>query len=385
MTGDTSVPSVFGFQMSQSVGKVPRDRKRRLSDPVPYRKPAKGQAMPTTRHSPTRASSSQGTEPSSGDVLRELALLRRSIESRFVESAERADSMKDELLLKLDSNDQAVSEVQLAIADVTLSVDKNQRAICEVRAEVERRELELPRKVKAIVQDALARNSGGQRPRPMSDQARVEPSREETSAATSSSDRRSEAYSTARRSLRLWPVSREGSLRDRTVEFMVHELLLDQQYASDLEFSVKRVGNPRASGPAPANGVRDEVLVEFKSIRDRDDVRSHAKNLERRGRGLRLEVPDHLWPSFRVLQNIGYELKQKHDSLKRNVLFDDASEDLKLDVCIGGQWRTIYPSGARESLSKLTRTSQSARISLSAGELDDLLIPDDDSMEAQDS
>lgn len=189
--------------------------------------------------------------------------------------------MKDELLSKLDSNDQAVSEVLVAITDVTLSVDKNQRAIHEVRVEVERRELELLRKGNAIVQEALAKSSAGQRPRPLPEHARVEPSREETSAANASSDRKSEAYLVARRSLRLWPVSREGNLRDRTVEFLVAELLLDQQYAANLDFSVKRVGNPRSNGPVPDSGVRDEVLVEFRSIRDRDDMRSHAKKILR--------------------------------------------------------------------------------------------------------
>ena len=378
--------------MSQSGGKLSRDRKRRLSDPAPYKKPPKGPAvMPTTRHSPTRQASSQGAaEPSSGDVLRELALLRRSIESRFVESAEKVDSMKDELMSKLESNDQAVSEVQLAITDVTLSVDKNQCAIHEVRAEVERRELELPHKVKTIVQEALAKAEAarpavvGLRPRPIAGNIRVEPSREDRSSL-GSGDRKSEAYAAARKSIRLWPVSREGDLRERTVEFLVHELLLDQQYAIDLDFTVKRVGSPRSASAASGAGAgaRDEVLLVFNSIRDRDDVRSHAKNLERRGRGLRLEVPDHLWPSFRALQNIGYELKQKHQSLKRNLLFDDSAEDLKLDVCINGTWKTIYPSGAREALAKVTRAPAPGRGTLSVDELGNLLAEDTENMDAE--
>ena len=372
--------------MSHSGGKIPRDRKRRLSDPAPYRKPAKGIAMPTTRHSPTRAPSSQG-EPSSGDVLRELALLRKSLETRFAESAQKTDSMKEELLLKLDSNDQAVSEVQLAITDVTLSVDKNQRAIHEVRAEVERREHELPGKVRTIVQEALARLDppsrptllGGQRPRPVAGLDRVEPSREDRSRT---GDKKAEAYSKARRSLRLWPVSREGSLRDRTVEFLVQELLLEENYATDLQFEVRRVGNPKAGA---SSGVKDEVLVVFESVRDRDDVRSHARNLERRGRGVRLEVPDHLWPSFRVLQSIGFELKQKHPTMKRNVLFDDNLEDLKLDICIDGQWRTVLPTGARESLSRMAREPSTGAASISSQEIDNLWsgAPSSEDMDAQ--
>ena len=94
-------------------------------------------------------------------------------------------------------------------------------------------------------------------------------------------------------------------MKQRTVEFLVNELLLDQQHATDLTFEAKRVGSSRGRNAATRN-VKDEVLVVFESVRDRDDVWSYAKNLERRGRGLRLEVPDHLWPSFRVLQSIGY-------------------------------------------------------------------------------
>lgn len=148
---------------------MPRERKRRTSDPAPYKKPPKV-AMPTTRHSPARASATPA-EPSTADVLLELALLRRSIEGKITVSDTRVESMREELLSKLDANDQAVSEVQLAITDVTLSVDQNQRAIHEVRAEVERREMELPQKVKSIVQEALVKSARtgagapGRRPR----------------------------------------------------------------------------------------------------------------------------------------------------------------------------------------------------------------------------
>ena len=128
------------------------------------------------------------------------------------------------------------------------------------------------------------------------------------------------AYSIARRSLRLWPVSMEGNLKERTVEFLVNELLLDQQFASDLVFEVKRAGRPK-SRDQTSQAICDEVLVRFESSRDRDDVKSYAKNLERKGRGVRLKIPDALWPSFRVLQDLGYEQRQKYKNLKRNVLF----------------------------------------------------------------
>ena len=379
--------------MSQPGGKTTRERKRRISDPAPYKKPSKAPSpMPTTRHSPTRPATptlGPAAEPSAADVLRELAQLRRSIETKFTESSTQVVNLKAELLSKLDDNDQAVSEVQLAITDVTLSVDQNQRAIHEVRAEVERREIELPQKVKAIVQEALSKTNGGsttspargQRPRYRGTASSQPPlvDLEEVEAGIAHVDKKGEAYERARRSLRLWPVSREGDLKERVVEFMVNELRLDQQHAAGLNFSAKRVGGTRQ--PGAAAGVKDEVLLAFDSVGERDDVRTFAKNLERRGRGLRLEIPDHLWPSFRALQSIRYELKQKNENLKRNIRFDDENKDLKLDVCLDGEWRTIFPEGARHSLSKLGRP-RPGRNPLSHDELDGLLAGEMETQEA---
>ena len=376
--------------MSQVKSKITRDRKRRSSDQSsPYHIPPKTAGMPATRRSPARASSPvPQPDPPLSDVLKELTLLRQAMKVKFLESGAKVDNLKSEVIAKLDANDQAVAELQVTVSDVTLSVDANQRAIQQVRAEVERREVELPLRVEAIVQEALATHPP--RPPHLGVKPRQVQRLDELESAFSTedeprSDRRDEAYSRARRSLRLWPISKEGNLKERTEEFLVNELLLDQQHAVGLSFEVKRVGNSARSRDSAPRTIRDEVLVVFESVRDRDDVRSFAKNLERRGRGLRLEVPDHLWPSFRVLQSIGYELKQKHPGLKLNVLFDDENKNLKLDVCTGTDlpWRTIYPDGARQSLTKLGKVSAPERTALSAGELDELLAGGDQDMEGQ--
>ena len=383
--------------MSQSKGKITRDRKRRISAPVPYEIPPKTLAgMPTTRHSPARASntaqSAQATaDPPMSEVLRELTLLRQSMETKFLESGAKVDNLKTEVLAKLEDNDQAIAELQETVTEVTLSVDRNQRAIQEVRAEVEKREVELPLRVKKIVQEALAGSrptrgetrgeTRGQKPRPWGrTHEETEDTHDQADHQTNPDAKKPEDYARARRSLRLWPVSREGDLRERTVEFLINELLLDQQHAVGLDFEVKRVG--RTNG-ANARSVKDEVLVVFASARARDDVRSFAKNLERRGRGLRLEIPDHLWPSFRVLQKVAYELKQKNQDMKRNILFDDDKFDLKLDVCVNSEWRTIYPEGARQSLAKMGKSVNSGREALADSELDGLLATGDSCMESE--
>lgn len=265
----------------------------------------------------------------------------------------------------------------MAVTDVTLGVDENQRAIHEVRAEVERREVELPGKVRSIVQEVLDgtrphdrtrrhRSPLGPRHRPLAGASERLPPDPTAEAG--------EAFDIARRSLRLWPVSREGSLETRTREFLVSELLIDQDYAAALKLSVKRtVGINRNRDKEPAGKVKDEVLVLFESRRERDEVRSHARNLEKKGRGLRLEVPDHLWPSFRVLQSLAYELKQKNPALRRNILFDDVARDLRMDFSHNASdWKTVTPTEARKSLQKC-RPASVGKPAVSAAELDGLL------------
>ena len=333
--------------------------------------------MPTTRHSPAREH--HGAAPSSlplGDIMHELSLLRQAMESRFVEAGQKSDSLRTEVVGKLEANDKTVSELQLAVTDVTLSVDENQRAIQVVRAEVERREVELPDKVRAIVHEALEKHPrpspsvpGSRRHRPLGESSPQEP--------RSADRKKDDAYDLARRSLRIWPVSREGNLVERTVEFLVNELRLDQQHATGLQIEVRRAGSNNSrekdQGGKTRTTVRDEVLVRFESVRERDDVRSFAKNLERKGRGLRLEVPDFLWPNFRVLQELGYELKQKNPNLRRNILFDDTNRDLKMDISTDSvSWKTVLPNEARKSLRRC-RPSRAKRASISREELDSLL------------
>ena len=137
---------------------------------------------------------------------------------------------------------------------------------------------------------------------------------------------------------------------------------------------VNRTGGPAARPDATKTvNVKDEVLVRFETARERDDVRTFAKNLERKGRGLRLEVPDHLWPNFRVLQQLAYELKVRNNNLRRNILFDDANLNLKMDFSTDGtNWKTVLPSEARKSLEKC-RPSRARRLSVSGDELNSML------------
>ena len=84
-------------------------------------------------------------------------------------------------------------------------------------------------------------------------------------------------------------------------------------------------------------------------------------------------MPDHLWPNFRVLQQLADELKVRNASLRRNILFDDTNLDLKMDFSTDGiNWKTVLPSEARKSLEKC-RPSRTRRLSVSGDELNSML------------
>ena len=112
-------------------GKTVRERRRQSADlPLPYKKPrTPAAAMPATRRSPGHhqidIDDPEPTVPLAG-IMQELALLRRSMEAKFSEASDRSTALRNEVVRKLEANDRAVSELQIAVTDVTLSVDQNQ-------------------------------------------------------------------------------------------------------------------------------------------------------------------------------------------------------------------------------------------------------------------
>ena len=68
---------------------------------------------------------------------------------------------------------------------------------------------------------------------------------------------------------------------------------------------------------------------------------------EGRAAGLRLQIPSFLSNNFRVLENLGYQMRKMDPEVRRVVKFDDENQDLMMDVRVGGEWRRVYPSDAR--------------------------------------
>ena len=136
-------------------------------------------------------------------------------------------------------------------------------------------------------------------------------------------DRREEKFWKTRRSLRMWPVARVE--REGVVDFLCNKLKMSSDFIEEElgDITVAKCRDPRSK-------VKDEVLVVFETKQVRDAVKAKAANLANFGQeaGMRLEVPNHLQKSFRMLMNLAFDMKQKNPDLRRNIKFDE--EELSL-------------------------------------------------------
>ena len=139
-------------------------------------------------------------------------------------------------------------------------------------------------------------------------------------------------YNDARRSMRLWPIpDGDETVEKATRDFFSNVLEIPRITVARICIDfVRRVSGTRRSR------VENEVLVRFVDVADRDAVQSYAPNLAKwTGKaGIRLEIPTHLRPTFRLLDNHSSELKKKYVNAKRSMKFEDSTRSLVLDVKI---------------------------------------------------
>lgn len=102
----------------------------------------------------------------------------------------------------------------------------------------------------------------------------------------------------------------------------------------------------------PLSKARKEVLCTFDTKEARDLVKAASKHLASEGPnvGLRAQFPGFLLDTFRLLENIGYNLRASDDTVRRSVKFDDSAMDLMMDVKLGEEWKRIRPAEARIAL-----------------------------------
>ena len=112
----------------------------------------------------------------------------------------------------------------------------------------------------------------------------------------------------------------------------------------------------------PRSKIKDEVLVHFFNAEERDLVYSHAKNLAKhQGKaGIRLEIPQHLKPEFKLLENHGNNIRTMYGpAVKRSIRFDDAECSLVLNMKLSPDdpWVSVSVEQARETKRMRTQAS----------------------------
>ena len=178
----------------------------------------------------------------------------------------------------------------------------------------------------------------------------------------------SDEYLKARRSIRIWPVKgvTEGDLWGEAGEFLHTQLAMStNDVGQDDVEDVRRVVGERM-----VEGVHDEVVVVFKDQRKRDLAMASSVNLARfidqAGRptaGTRLEVPEELADTFRLLARFGTRLRARHGAgTKRHVKFDDYKGSMYINIKLpdDSTCTRISPDMAREDLEASFREEQRA-------------------------
>ena len=178
----------------------------------------------------------------------------------------------------------------------------------------------------------------------------------------------SESYLKARRSIRIWPVdgATEEELRGNAGEFLHGPLAIPEgDVGQDDVEDVSRVQDP-----LQPEIIRNEVVVRFKDRRTRDMVMASSVNLasciDSGGRptaGTRLELPDELKDTFRLLARFGTRLRARHgEGTKRHVKFDDFAGSLFSNIKLPGdtKWTRVTPEMARADLDASLREENEA-------------------------
>ena len=305
-------------------------------------------------------------------MTEQMAIVLQSlqrIEGAEARTAKKIDELESNLGRRIKAAETRVEAVQERVTEVANTVLLLEEELETVKAQhVDVRALEkaLPEMVNRILekQDGPASLPGPSRKR-----------RRPLGSPTNADQRmvgkpdKEDKYWIARRSLLLWPIKGEN-LPEAARAYLTDHLLMDPFQVKDYVLDVRKVrGRPR-------EGAHDECRVIFESVEERDEARSHARNLVPKAAGLRNDVPDHLRSSERVLDSVAFQLRRKFPAMKRNVKFNDRELDLQMDFCTGGKkWQTILPHDARNSLKK-RRLDPGRTASVSDRDLDDLLESD---------
>ena len=164
---------------------------------------------------------------------------------------------------------------------------------------------------------------------------------------------RIQKFQLAKRSLRIWPIEGTGEFElGKSLDGFFRKAL--NMSESDLrEVIIESITRTRTS---PRARHYMEVLVVFREEDTRELILSYSRSLaafkDNEGRptaGLRMEVPDYLGSTFKLLETVSIYLKQKHGTEARRLIkYDDVELSLYIAFKPKGatSWRRITPKMA---------------------------------------
>ena len=254
-------------------------------------------------------------DPSNAQIMRALT----SMNARFdkLPTVEHLTKLETDLHQKLEHNNRALKQKLRAEfkSEMKAQAEKVHGMIAEVKAQVNTGQGDLPHTIK--------RN-----------------------------DNQQGRYLRARRSFKIWPVTKGQS--DRTLEesvrrFFIKLMLVPTQLATSV-----KIDNIRHADQAKNSKITSEVVVEFADVDSRDSIKSYASGLAvaKGAAGLRLDIPPCLKGSFRVLNEHGTSIVKIYGKeVKRNIKFDDTNQDLMMDIKLptSSTWHNVTIQQAREA------------------------------------
>ena len=231
------------------------------------------------------------------------------------------------LSIKEDIN----SSTNLAVDRIDKRIDEHAKSIAELKQAVNDVDKKLDEKISSKVKEEMSRIT----PPAITGVGGAKPDQHTMS-------RRQQAYNFCRRTLKIWPISGDDRL-DEVKLFLSNKLKFDQP-------TIESLGEIKiGTAPGRASREKKEVLVTFVSKEERDFVKASGIQLAGQNEcGMAIHVPGHLMDNLIALNGLGYNMKTKNEGVKRAIKFDDQAEDIYMDIFIGGNWKKITPTKAKQ-------------------------------------
>ena len=352
---EASSASPLGPEVTPGVRRSSRKQKS-TSDPFDSRR-----SRMSTSSLPGPSSGNAGNSTTDSAVLdqlkemmKEVREVREDVNRAEVGTAARIDSLSKKMTDRLN-------KAELGVKCLSKDVAAVKSDIVRVRKTAAEESVRLEKLIGETVEKKLGtRPDLGRRPRT---------SRTLTGANLIPLDgpnRREDDYMSARKSLKIWPVV-GPDLADAAIAFMVTRLTMKPGRIDPATLKVTELQT------GPDSSIKSQVLVEFPSVRLRDEVKALARNLKGSAdAGIQMEVPDFLRGRFQTFQSLAFEMKKKNPALRRNIKFLDAEMELVMDVKLNAEsdWKTVQ----YEDASAILPTTRGRTQSISRTELAGLIV-----------